>query len=436
MTAPPLTPLETVSGIVLGSVPGRQPDSRGLAPRAALEEALLPPLRRGPCLVSFSGGRDSSAVLATATVVARREGLPEPVPATLRFPGAEKSAESEWQEHAVRHLGLEDWIRFDVTSELDCVGPVAGAALARHGLLWPCNAHFHGRVLAAARGGSLLRGIGGDDLLGASRWAHQRRVLARRRPAGPRDLIALAFALAPAALRRPVVRRRLVAPFPWLRPEAVDEIVRQLAVDEAAEPFAWGAGTTWRARRRYLDVGTASLRALAADEDVLLVHPLLDPAFVGALASVPRPQRYWSRRQAMDYLFHDVLPSDLRARRTKASFDGAFWHEHSRELVRRWDGGGVDESLVDVDALAAEWRSQSPDPRTFTLLQSLRLRLEVDGASGGGDLQQGPPRFLEAVPAVGAAELPRRQASELEHAVGAERRDAQTEVGEQSRQAR
>lgn len=138
----------------------------------------------------------------------------------------------------------------------------------------------------------------------------------------------------------------------------------------------------------------------------------------------------------MDYLFHDVLPSDLRARRTKASFDGAFWHEHSRELVRRWDGGGVDESLVDVDALAAEWRSQSPDPRTFTLLQSLRLRLEVDGASGGGDLQQGPPRFLEAVPAVGAAELPRRQASELEHAVGAERRDAQTEVGEQSRQAR
>ena len=57
-------------------------------PRAAFEAAILPGLRRSPCLVSFSGGRDSSAVLATATAVARREGLPLPVPITHRFPSA------------------------------------------------------------------------------------------------------------------------------------------------------------------------------------------------------------------------------------------------------------------------------------------------------------------------------------------------------------
>ena len=63
-------------------------DDRGLTPLAALEEAILPALRRPPCLVSFSGGRDSSCVLAAATRAARREGLQPPVPVTLRVSNA------------------------------------------------------------------------------------------------------------------------------------------------------------------------------------------------------------------------------------------------------------------------------------------------------------------------------------------------------------
>jgi hypothetical protein len=162
----PLTPLELASGLVFGDG-GRPADlpleSPPVPPRAALERAVLPALRRPPCLVSFSGGRDSSAILAVATAVARREGLALPIPATNRFPTADGTLETEWQERVIAYLGIEDWIRRDLTDELDCVGPVATRVLRRHGVLWPCNTHFHDPLFEAAAGGSVLTGIGGDE---------------------------------------------------------------------------------------------------------------------------------------------------------------------------------------------------------------------------------------------------------------------------------
>src|SRR5687768_3761316 len=107
-----LTPVETATGIVLGdgADPGPLPAvPPGETALAALERACLPALERGRCCVSFSGGRDSSIVLATATRVARREGLPLPLPVTNRFPLAGHTDESHWQELVVRHLGLDDW---------------------------------------------------------------------------------------------------------------------------------------------------------------------------------------------------------------------------------------------------------------------------------------------------------------------------------------
>ena len=173
-------------------------------PLAALERACLPALRRGRCCVSFSGGRDSSIVLAAATRVARREGLALPTPVTNRFPHAGPTDESEWQELVVRHLGLDDWLRIDHTDALDIVGPVARQVLERHGLLWPFNAHFHVPLLEAAEGGALLTGIGGDELfrerpLGARRvGAAPEGVSAPARPGQDRA----ASKPAPAAARR------------------------------------------------------------------------------------------------------------------------------------------------------------------------------------------------------------------------------------------
>ena len=136
-----------------------------------------------------------------------------------------------------------------------------------------------------------------------------------------------------------------------------------------------------------------------------LVHPFLEPGFVSALATLPRANRFDSRRGAMDAIFGDVLPADVRSRRTKASFDGAFWHEHSRDLVARWDGEGVDPTLVDVERLRAQWESGAPDPRTYTLLQSVKLALDLP-ASAGENVEQPASRLVEAIPATRPAELP------------------------------
>src|SRR3954453_21831281 len=97
------TPLELLAGTGLGEYEDKDKEvapaaSAGVTPREALEEVVGEALARPPCLVGFSGGRDSSAILALATYVARREGLPLPVPATYVFPGIRKADESSWQD--------------------------------------------------------------------------------------------------------------------------------------------------------------------------------------------------------------------------------------------------------------------------------------------------------------------------------------------------
>jgi hypothetical protein len=82
-------------------------------PLAAFRAAVRAALERPPCLVSFSGGRDSSAAVAVAADVARGEGLPLPIPATALFLESAESDEFYWQEQVVRRLGLDEWLRVD-----------------------------------------------------------------------------------------------------------------------------------------------------------------------------------------------------------------------------------------------------------------------------------------------------------------------------------
>ncbi|MDA0179868.1 asparagine synthase-related protein, partial [Solirubrobacter phytolaccae] len=199
-----LAPVELATGIVFGFDPPT-PLPAGGVPATALEAAVRVD---GPCFVSFSGGKDSSAVLAAATHVARREGLPDPVPLTLRAAHEPHSHESDWQERVVAHLGLGDWVKIEVGDELDAVGPYARRVLERHGLLWPFNTHFHLPLLERAAGGTLLTGVGGDELWSSSRA----QVLRRRRRA---------LAYAPFALRRAVLARREPIAYPWLRAAGV-----------------------------------------------------------------------------------------------------------------------------------------------------------------------------------------------------------------------
>ena len=156
--------LELASGLVIGhdSGPALAVTEMGPSPRQALEDALEKSLRRPPCVVQFSGGRDSSAVLALASLVARRSDLPLPIPVTLVFPGMAETDEGEWQELVIRHLGLPDWQRLFLTDEMDLVGPFAANLLLEFGPTYPSNGHFIAPVLEVASGGTLLTGVGGD----------------------------------------------------------------------------------------------------------------------------------------------------------------------------------------------------------------------------------------------------------------------------------
>jgi asparagine synthetase B (glutamine-hydrolysing) len=391
-----LTALEVASGIVLGAGNGagaRLPAARsGETPLEALERACLPALERGPCLVSFSGGRDSSVVLAAAAHAARREGLPLPVPATNRFPGALHADETRWQELVVSHLGLTDWLRTDYTDELDAVGPVASRVLRRHGLLWPFNAHFHAPLLDAARGGSLLTGIGGDEIFGRSRWARATTVLTLRERPRARDAARIALLASPRRVRREVLRRRFPAAFPWLTPDALGDLTRGWGADSASEPARFDRRIEWLCGRRWLQVGTRSLELLAGDAEATVGHPLLSLEFGAALTAAAGTHGFDDRGAALRALFGELLPDQVLSRTTKACFDSAFWTRHSRAFAQGWDGQGVDPTVVDPAALRAVWSGPEPDAHTYLLLQAAWLtrragakkgHLDVSGVAGG-----------------------------------------------------
>jgi asparagine synthase (glutamine-hydrolysing) len=383
---PALAPIELASGIVFGTAPGPYPVAAGEpaeSPLAALEHACLPALRRPPCLVSFSGGVDSSLVLAAATRAARAQGLPLPIPATNRFPRLPDTDESDWQELVVSHLGLEDWIRLELGDELDAVGQLATSGLDRHGLLWPFNAHFHAPLLEAAAGGSLLTGIGGDELFGEPRFGRALDVLSGRARPRPRDLVRVALWASPRPLRRALIARRLPAELPWLRPAAMREFTRLWAASEAGEP----ARLAPRARRlqasRAFRIGFRTLDLLAGDAGARMHHPLASPAFAAAVAHVAPARGFAWRGAAIRELFGDVLPERVAVRTTKVCFDGAFWGPRSRAFAASWDGSGVDPEIVDVPRLRAIWSEELPDSHTYLLLQAAWLATRSKSSKNG-----------------------------------------------------
>jgi hypothetical protein len=370
-----LTRWELAAGTAIGAddaSPALAPPGRRTA-REALAEAVLPALTRPPCVVSFSGGVDSSAVLALAVRVARERGLEDPVPVSLRFPGVPTTEESEWQELVVSHLGLSDWQRIEIGAELDFLGEIARAALAAHGLLWPANAHFHVPVFAQARGGSVLTGLDGDGLFRGWRWQRARTVLAHPTSAEPRDTLRVALASMPAPLRTAVIFSRLADHRSWLRPAAAWRLRARLAVEAGREPNRWDARVEWYARQRYLRLGVHSLGLLAGAGDTRVVHPLLDPVFLATLGALGGRAGYGTRPEAMSSLVGDLLPSELFARRTKGEFGRALWAEQARAFATGWDGRGLDLDLIDPEALAKAWQAENPPLAAATLLQAAWL---------------------------------------------------------------
>ncbi|MBQ1074976.1 hypothetical protein KBX06_17650 [Micromonospora sp. C31] len=367
------TPYDLATGLVTGVAPHDEADPgplrvvpTTLPPLAALEAAVLPALRRPPCLLSFSGGLDSSLVLAVAVRVARREGLPDPVPVTWRFTGAPRAYESPWQDEIVRVLDVgRDWQILRADDDLDLIGPVARRFLHRFGVLHPLNLHLHLPIVELAAGGSLLTGGGGDQILAG--W---------RRPA-PASLREAAGRLRAGLRRRPPATQV----FPWLRPAAAREVRRAFRAEERAEPVRLADRVAWHLRRRDLRTSVACATLVADAHDVRLVQPLLDPVFTGALVRWAGHLRRPTRAQLLAGIAAGELPAPVTAVRRKAHFLAVFLRSPTREFVRRWDGDGVNEDVVDPAALREVW-SRWPIPEcTAGLVQHLWLRQHPPASS-------------------------------------------------------
>ncbi len=382
-----MTPFEVASGWLFGEVPEALSgltgvpsvtEASGSSPVQVLESMLAPALARPPCVVAFSGGRDSSALLAVASRLAAREGFEPPVAATLRYPGEHEAHEEQWQELVVRHIGTSNWEKLPAGDSADLLGPVAAGELKRYGLLWPPAHHKDVPLCALAAGGTLVNGEGGDEVLGAHRVTPLALAMAGRLPKNRSEATETALMLAP----RPVRRRSYFAKFSaqvaksWLRPEAQEHFAAAAAADRAAQPLHWGASLHRLPRTRAWNLGFHNQDLCAAADGVTVLRPLQDARFLTALSRSAPPWGFADRDAAMRALFGSFLPDELLTRPTKALFNRVVFGEYSRAFVSRWNGGGVPTDLVDTEVLRRFWATPNAHALSFALLQSAWLAEE------------------------------------------------------------
>jgi asparagine synthase (glutamine-hydrolysing) len=385
------TPFEAATGYLHGLLPASPLPEGNPDPVEALEDAILPALLAPPCYVTFSGGRDSSSVLAVATRLARREGLDDPIPVTEVYPDARGADESEWQHLVIEHLGIRNWLRITLHDDHDMIGPTAQDGLRTRGLAWPpaiqIKSTIFGKLAAHASSdgagrtsrGSVLTGEGGDEVFGPHRATPLIRLVCKD-ASGERNATiggakqALAATL-PRAARRVLMRRQLdrFLDQPWLQPEVRARHLGLVAEDQLAEPLHWGESVWWVRRRRLAVVSGRNHATLASEFGLRLDDPLLAPGFVASVARKGGRWGYFDRTEAMRAVFSGLLPASLLERRVKARFNNAYAAKYTRAFAESWDGSGLDPALIDAAALRAEWLTPEPSALTFLLLQQAWL---------------------------------------------------------------
>ena len=375
-----LRPLEISYGLAVGRLEGiaQLPGSvERRSARAAFEHTILTALQRPPCVVSFSGGLDSSTLLALAVHVARKHDLPDPTPATLVFDGSEASDETEWQHLVLDHLGVDQdsWVKIPITDELDAVGPVAREMLLRHGLVWPFNLHCHVPIMQVATGGTVVTGFGGDEIGRTSGTLFAERLIRRRRVRKPRHVALIAYRLSPPPVKyaREVFRRHTFRKdLPWLT--ARGRLALRFAIaGEHTLPFGWGPVLrTWLWRRRYFQICRRNFDVVGAHHDVRVVHPFVEAEVLQALPQ-GRYAGMGGRRNILEALFGDLLPQALLDRSTKATFNDPIWTATAIDFARAWSGRGLDPRFVDPEAVRRAWLSDDRTAMATTMLQAAWL---------------------------------------------------------------
>lgn len=356
-----LTELEVASGMVVGRGDGGPlPRYASPDPMAALRRIAAEALATPPCVVAFSGGRDSSALLAVLADVARRESLTPPVAVTARWDDDEASDETDWQQLVIDRVGIEDWEVIRPGTDLDLLGTGATDILDRGGLMWPAPAYALAPMIARSAGGVFLSGEGGDEAFGL--WSYGRLWSTVRSGHAPRrsDLRALALGCSPRPLRRRRWQHNLPPYQSWLRPEALQRLAWALADDQADDPLRWDRYQAVSRGRRAVDLTERTLQSLCLQAGSRFVAPFLDRPFLSSLAAWGGRLGRGDRTEVMMALFADLLPDPVLSRISKASFGGVFWGPASRRFAEEWDGTGLDDGLVDPAALRRAWLAPVP----------------------------------------------------------------------------
>lgn len=375
----PLTPLDLVTGLVWGEVEERRslpPGSETL--RKALECTVRESFERGPVAVSFSGGRDSSAVLAVAAEVARQGGWAPPLPVTLDYPDEPAADEASWQHLVLDHLGLRERVVLEVHGELDLLGETATGALQRHGLLWPANGFSHAFMLRECSGRTILTGGGGDELFDDSAPSRTGLVLSGRAVPRPRDIarIAASVLLSRAHDRR---RARYVPRLPWLSDEGQRRFAEAVIEDRGRPEESWSASVLRALNARSFAAMRLGQDLLASDQGAAIRHPFLEPDVLAAAARAGGRAGLGGRTRAMRMIAGDLLPAAVIERTTKATFDGGYWSGESLTFARATEadallaGDPAVAPLLDHQALGVAWRRERPPFLTALLLQAAWL---------------------------------------------------------------
>ncbi len=318
--------------------------------------------------VEFSGGLDSSLVLSVATSVAREDDLPLPIPVTLRFARHGATDERAFQQLVVSHLGLREWIVFDVDDELDLLSPESCADLAAHGMA--ASARLPGRswMLAKIRGeGAILSGEGGDEVFGPAPFEAFHSLLhAVRTRSNRRSAIYAAARL---------TRRRLSDLDRRFDTEAQAYLTEQgrRVVEQALKDTFSGTGLTMASFQRhhrskcYIAQMLDQVSEQANRYGLNYGAPFLDIEFMATLARSVPDSHFVNRNYFLQRYFSELLPDELLRRTSKAEFKAAVFGNHSTAFARGWNGSGVPLDLVHPELLRSAWIGAT-DARTGLLL--------------------------------------------------------------------
>lgn len=367
-------PDELCVTLLFGQLTGESPmrlEASTESTRAALERLLRDAMQRGPLWIAYSGGRDSSALLAIAAHVARRDGLELPVPVTLTLPALPEADEEDWQRLVLDHLRLTDrWVPLRLTDEIDLLGPSAQRGLRRHGIQFPPNAHaFLPMIAAMEPGATLVSGGNGDEILEGLPQRLSSAALSRRTI--PRSRIHEAYIQdLPRRWLGPAVRRRsLMRHLVWTRMPVLRRLVLREIEDRGAYPIRFDRLLQRAWTDREFRAGRHAVERLAAGEGARLLQPFGEHDVIAAFAREWGYRFPGGRHRSLGRLVGDLLPAAILTRQSKAEFARAFFAERTRAWVAEWDGSGVDPERVDVEVLRAEWNTEFPHYCSLALLQ-------------------------------------------------------------------